>query len=193
MSRSKLIVLAEWALVLVLVLLFVHERLYTTGGSLTPEKAHLISEASRHYGPSTIARKADVPFAKHEVVFLGAYKDWFSADVVTRSYGTWGPGTGSGPMKIDRSKPMTYSWSGNSTGQGNMGYLYCGYAADAAITDVELLMKEKETGEPIVMREKLTDDRMFLFMWETKNGSRQMQAIRGLDAAGNVRYDEKLN
>jgi hypothetical protein len=190
MKKRTIAAIVEWVFVLLLFWLFVQEGIYKSG-SRTPEEAHRLSEKSFHYGPSKIVRKVNVPFDQHQVVFLGTYKDWFSADSVLEKRGGWVPGGGVAGVKIDRTRPFSYSWSGDSTHDSLMMFKFYGFVTDDRIAAVELLMKDKE--RVTSMREVLTNDRMFLFMWEAKDGSREWQAVRGLDKAGKVIDEQKLS
>jgi hypothetical protein len=192
MKKHTIAAIVEWVLVVLLFWLFIQEDIYPIG-SRTPEKAHRLSERGFHYGPSNIVRKVNVPFDKHQVVFLGTYKDWFSADSVLQKRGGWVPGDGVGGVKIDRSKPFSYSWSGNSTHDSLMMYKFYGYVTDDRIATVELLMTDKETDNLTSMREEMANDHMFLFIREEKNGNLKWQAVRGLDKAGNILYEQKLS
>lgn len=163
-----------------------------TPGSSTPEQAHRLSESGYHYGPSEVVRKVTVPFDKHRVIFLGTYKDWFSADTVVKKKGGWVAGGGVAGVEIDRSKALSYSWEANSVSDKRMMYKFFGYVSDGRISAVELLMTAKETGKRAPMREAIGDDRMFLFVWEAKSVSREWEALRGLDEDGRVLYEEKF-
>jgi hypothetical protein len=187
-KRKTLFAIVEWLVVILLVWLVFRENIYPAGSS-TPEEAHRLSESSYHYGPSVIVRKVVVPFDQHQVVFLGTYKDWFSADSVLQKRGGWVPGGGVGGVKIERDKSLSYSWEG--TGHKNLiMYKFFGYVSDDRIAAVELLLTDKDTGKPMPLREKIAEDRLFLFLWEGKDG--EMQAVRGLDSQGNVVYEQKL-
>jgi hypothetical protein len=164
MKKHTIVAIAEWIFVLLLLGLFIQEDIFTTG-SRTPEQAHRLSENSFHFGPSNIVRKVSVPFDKHQVVFLGTYKDWFSADSVLQKRGGWVPGDGVGGVNIDRNRPFSYSWSGSSTHDSLMMYKFYGYVTDDRIATIELLMTDKETGNLTPMREEITNDHMFLFIW----------------------------
>jgi len=189
MKKKTILAIGEWAAVALLIWLCFYENLFPIGGS-SPEEIHRLSESSFHYGPSVIVRKVEVPFDKDHVIFLGTYKDWFSADSVIRRREGWIPGGGVAGVKIDRDKPFSYSWEGNSTRDSQMMYKFYGYVSDDRIAAMELLMTDKETGKPAPMREEITNDRMFLFLWKTKDGSRDWQAIRGLDKDNKVIYEQ---
>ncbi|MFC4810471.1 DUF5044 domain-containing protein [Paenibacillus sp. GCM10023250] len=192
MSRRAIIAAAEWAAVLLLAWLFV-QTLPAAAGSRTPEEAHRLSEKSFHYGPTVVARKVVAPFDKDQVVFLGTYKDWFSADTVKRQTGGWVPGDGVGGVEIDRSKPFTYSWSGSGTHDNLMTFKFYGYVSDARIAAIELVMTDRKSGSMVSMHEPIGEDRMFLFLWEADNGSNaEWQSVRGLDASGKLVYEAKL-
>ncbi|TVY04417.1 hypothetical protein [Cohnella terricola] len=189
MKKKTLFAIGEWIAVALLIWLCFHENLIPIGGS-TPEETHRLSESSFHYGPSEIVRKVEVPFDKDQVIFLGTYKDWFSADSVYRKRGGWFPGGGVAGVEIDRDKAFSYSWEGNSAGDSQIMYKFYGYVSDDRIATMELLMTEKDTGKPVQMREEITNDRMFLFLWKIKDGSRDWQAIRGLDKDNKVIYEQ---
>ncbi|GMK37371.1 hypothetical protein PCCS19_04240 [Paenibacillus sp. CCS19] len=185
---------AEWIAILMLLFLLYRENVFMTG-AYSSEQAHQQSESSYHYGPSTIARKVTVPFDKDQVIFLGIYKEWFSADSVKKQRGGWFAGGGVAGVPIERDKGLTFSWEGTSTGkrsEGLMMYKFYGYVSDETITAVELLMKDAETGNPETMRETITDDRMFLFLWQTKNARNDWQTLRGYDKEGNVVYEHSF-
>ncbi|RUS45364.1 hypothetical protein [Cohnella sp. AR92] len=191
MNRNRIFAIVEWIFVLLLLLLVIREDIFMPG-SVTPEQAHRLSESGFHYGPSTIVRKVEVPYGKHRVIFLGTYKDWFSADTVIKRKGGWFAGGSVAGVKIDRSKALSYSYGGSSDSHSLMLWRFFGYVSDDRIATVELLLTDKETGKLTPMRETITNDRMFLFMWEEKNGSHEWQAVRGLDEQGNVLYEQKL-
>ncbi|MFD2329369.1 hypothetical protein ACFSR7_08965 [Cohnella sp. GCM10020058] len=192
MNRKLIFAGFEWIAIVLLLWLVWREGIFTPG-SLTPEKAHRLSESGFHYGPSTVVRKVTVPFDKHQVIFLGTYKDWFSADSVVKKRGGWVAGGGVGGIKIDRDKALSYGWEGTSLSRSLMTYKFYGYVSDDRIATVELLMTDKETGKSAPMREAITDDRMFLFLWESKQDSYAWQTIRGLDKEGSVLYEQKLS
>ncbi|MDG0791273.1 hypothetical protein OMP38_10615 [Cohnella ginsengisoli] len=192
MNRKFVFAGFEWLAILLLLWLVWREDLFMPG-SFTPEQAHRLSESGFHYGPSTIVRKVTVPFDQHQVIFLGTYNDWFSADTVVKKKGGWMAGGGVGGIKIDRDKALSYSWEGSSLSRSLMTYKFYGYVSDDRITTVELLMTDKETGKLAPMREAVTEDRMFLFLWESKQGSATWQAIRGLDKEGGVLYEQSLS
>ncbi|SFB03572.1 hypothetical protein SAMN05216312_103106 [Cohnella sp. OV330] len=192
MNRKLIFAGFEWIAILLLVWLVLREEIFTPGSS-TPEQAHRLSESGFHYGPSKIVRKVMVPYDKHRVIFLGTYKDWFSADTIVKKKGGWVAGGGVAGIKIDRDKALSYSWEGNSVSPSLMIYKFFGYVSDDRVATVELLMTDKETGKLVPMREGIMDDRMFLFLWESKQGSSTWQAIRGLDKEGNVLYEQNLN
>ncbi|MFC5405906.1 hypothetical protein [Cohnella soli] len=193
MRRKTIWTVAEWLLVAVLLLLLVQERMLPIG-SLSAEEAFRDSEKSFHYGPSEIIRKINEPDTRNQVVFLSRYKDWFSAPSVVKRATGWGPGNGSvGGMKIDPNKPLSYSWEGNSGGSSMMRYKFFGYVPDDRISTVELLKTDSVTGKKAPLRESLLHDRMFIFLWQDKNGHREWEAIRGLDSNGQVIFEEKLN
>ncbi|SFJ69343.1 hypothetical protein SAMN02799624_05529 [Paenibacillus sp. UNC496MF] len=192
MRRRTAIAAAEWAAVLLLAWLFVRTLpVYT--GSRTPEEAHRLSEKSFHYGPTAVARKVVAPFDKDQVVFLGTYKAWFSADTVKRRHGGWVPGDGVGGVEIDRSKPLTYSWSGSATHDRLMAFKFYGYVSDDRIAAIELVMTGKKSGNMASMHAPIGKDRMFLFLWEADNGNNgEWQSVLGLDASGKLVYEAKL-
>lgn len=193
MTKHRIIAAVEWIFVVVLLWLF-----FNTGinpiGSRTPEKAHQLSEQGFHYGPSNVVRKVTVPFDKDQVIFLGTYKDWFSADTVQKKRGGWFPGGGVAGNKIDRSKGFSYSWEGvNSRSSSFMTYKIFGYVTDDKITRIELTMKEKDKDNLTTIAQDIKSDRMFLFIFKGDFKGNPMRSLRGLDQAGKVRYEEQLN
>lgn len=191
MKKKLLYPSIEWIAILLLLFLMYREN-FPNMGALSPEQAHRQSESSMHYGPSTIVRKVTVPFDKDQVIFLATYKEWFSADSVNKKWNGWFAGGGVAGVPIERDKGLTFSWEGTSTGkrtEGLMMYKLYGYVSDASITEVELLMKDEETSKPVSMREKLTDDHMFLFLGESKNSRIGWQTLRGFDKDGKVVYE----
>ncbi|PWW04748.1 hypothetical protein DFQ01_10629 [Paenibacillus cellulosilyticus] len=193
MNKRWLIITVEWVAVFLLLFLIYRENIFTPG-SRTPEQAHRLSESGFHYGPSTIVRKVTVPFDKNQVIFLGTYKEWFSADSVQKRRGGWVAGGGVAGIKIERDKGLSYSWEGSSMSNVDQRtfYKFYGYVSDERILTVELLMTDKETGQPAPMRESITADHMFLFLWEAEYGSSEWQSLRGLDKDGNVIYEQKF-
>jgi hypothetical protein len=69
---------------------------------------------------------------------------------------------------------------------------FYGYVSDERIATVELLIMDKETGQPTPMSEQITDDHMFLFLWEAKDSDRDWQSLHGLDKNGRIIYEQKL-
>lgn len=193
MNKKFIFASIEWLVVVLLLFLVYRDNIFTPGSS-TPEQAHHLSESSYHYGPSTIVRKVNNPFDKNQVIFLGTYKDWFSADSVIKRRGGWVAGGGVAGVKIERDKGLSYSWQGNSTSRTDhqMLYKFYGYVSDERIVTVELLMTDKDTGQPTPMSENITDEHMFLFLWEAVDSSREWQSLRGLDKDGNVIYEQKF-
>ncbi|EFM12502.1 conserved hypothetical protein [Paenibacillus curdlanolyticus YK9] len=191
MNKKTIFSIIEW-LIVVLLLWLCFETYYISIGSSSPEQAHQLSERSFHYGPSNVVRKVEVPFDRDQVIFLGKYKDWFSADTVQRKRGRWVPGGSVAGVPIDRDKAISYSWQGDSPKDSRMSYKFYGYVSDERITAVELLMTDKKSGKAAPLREEIKEDRMFLFLWEAKQGSLQWQAIRGLDKDGKVIDEQKL-
>jgi len=192
MKRKTLVSAVEWLFVLLLLWLAYRANVNPVG-SPTPEQAHRLSESGYHYGPSDIARKVIVPFDNNHVVFLGTYKNWFSADSVHKERGGWVPGSGVAGVPIDRDQPVSYSWEGNSNGDSVMTYKFYGYVSGERIAAVTLSMKEKDSGRTTTMREEIGSDRMFLFLWEAKDGSREWQSLRGLGPGGEVIYEHNFN
>jgi hypothetical protein len=192
LKKHTIIAMIEWIVVIFLIWLFIHADFLPTG-SRTPEKAHQLSEQGFHYGPSNVVRKVTVPFDKDQVIFLGTYKDWYSADTVQKKRGGWFPGGGVAGNKIDRSKGFSYSWEGvNSRSSSFMTYKIFGYVNDDEITRIELNMKEKDTDNLTTIAQDIKSDRMFLFIFKGDYAGNPMKSLRGMDQAGKIRYEEQL-
>ncbi|RKP58018.1 hypothetical protein D7Z26_00455 [Cohnella endophytica] len=107
MKRKTLITLCEWVAAVALLFLLFKLEVYPLGTFRSADATHALSERSLHYGPSKVAKKVTVPFDSHQIVYLGTYKDWFSADLVVKRGFGWELGSGESGIKIDRSKPLT--------------------------------------------------------------------------------------
>ncbi|GGH21788.1 hypothetical protein [Paenibacillus segetis] len=195
MSKKTIIVIVEWCIAIVLVFLFFRlDDAYF--GSLTPMKAHELSERSYHYGPSKIVR--EVHFDDNTTVYLGVYKDWFSADTVIKQGLGWYPGGGVAGMKIDSSKSLTYNWGITSRDKKLSLAQFYGYVTDPEITSVVLNTltlngDDSDVRTPASMSQDINDDQMFLFIWNDKDLNSNWVSIQGLDREGKVRYEQKLN
>lgn len=193
MRISRLGGMLEWSAVLILFIIL----LWVSGWdrtSLTAQDAHELSERSYHYGPSKVVRKIQVD--QDTVVFLGTYKQWFSADTVTRSHFKWRPGGGVAGVPKNPDKPLAYSWEVSSSGSGGTLAKFYGYVNDPKIVTVELDYVMGDRGRNTATsgseRQSIPDDRMFLFVWKTEGRDFSWQSIKGLDREGKVRYEHKL-
>ncbi|MEK4511047.1 DUF5044 domain-containing protein [Paenibacillus anaericanus] len=195
MSKKTVILIVEWCIAILFVFLFF--RGYNPYmGSLTPTKAHELSERSYHYGPSKIVKV--VPFGGNTTVYLGVYKEWFSSDTVIKRGLGWHPGGGVGGVWIDSSKPLTYSWSVSERDKKLTLAQFYGYVSDPEITTVVLYTEtdsvdNKEARTLSTMSQEINEDRMFLFIWNDKDLNSHWKSIQGLDQEGKVVYEEKFN
>ncbi|BBI34252.1 hypothetical protein [Cohnella abietis] len=191
MRRKTIITTVEWCIAILLVFLYFKEG-HTMNGSLTAAKAHQLSERSYHYGPSQIVR--EVPYGKDTVIFLGLYKDWFSADTSVKQRMGWYPGGGVSGVAIDKSKPLTYFWEISQLNKTLRLGKFFGYVSDPKITTVVLNMvylndKREELNKTIELRESIKEDRMFLFLWNELENQYRWKSIQGMDDEGKVLYE----
>ncbi|OZB90550.1 DUF5044 domain-containing protein [Paenibacillus sp. XY044] len=193
MKLSKMGGVLEWGAVLILfiALLWVSGL---SGGSFSAQRAHELSERSYHYGPSTVVRKVQAD--KDTLVYLGTYKQWFSADTVKRRRFKWYPGGGVAGVPKNPEKPLAYSWDVSSSGTDGGLAKFFGYVNDPNIVSVELDMvtedRSSNTATSGTERQSISDDRMFLFVWKTEGRTFLWQSIKGLDREGMARYEQKL-
>lgn len=194
--RKKMVMSAvEWCVAILLIVLFFWVDSLSMG-SYTAKTAHELSERSYHYGPSQIVKEISV--GKDTVVYLGIYKNWFSADTIIKRNLKWYPGGGTAGVEINRTKPLTYSWE-ISQGAKRTGLAkFYGYVTDPDITTVVLNTEIQNsanngTGKISTMSQTIQKDRMFLFLWDTGGDHYVWKSIQGLDREGKVRYDSELN
>ncbi|GFP76562.1 hypothetical protein [Clostridium fungisolvens] len=183
-NKISISVIIEWSIATVL-LFICYKYSFLSYGSFSPLKAHELSERTYHYGPSKIIKEIDLGKQK---IYLGRYKDWFSADTVRKELIKWYPGDGVGGYPIDSSKQVSYSWSGSSTKNNEMFMKVYGYVSDTKITTI-LIEGEDKISEP---KYQLDESRMFLFNWNKDSNSRNTKYLVGLDKDGKVIYKEEL-
>ncbi|QMV39997.1 hypothetical protein [Cohnella cholangitidis] len=200
MRRKTWTVTLEWGLAIVLIVLFFWKGLDMLG-STTATKAHERSERSYHYGPSQIVR--EIPYKDDIVIFLGSYKKWFSADTSVKKGWRWFPGGGVGGVEIDQSKKISYSWDITRYKRDRWLAKFYGYVSDPRIVKFELevintdgeKVKATQADKPnwTVLSETITDDRMFLFLWDENEIRYKWKSLRGLDAGGQLLFEQSLN
>jgi len=160
MRRMTVMIVVEWCVAILFIFLF-----FSGGnsyvGSVSAKQAHELSERSYHYGPSKVVR--EVPFGDDITIYLGKYKNWFSADTVIRRTLGWYPGGGVNGVEIDHSKPLTYSYSISQHDKKLSLAQFYGYVTDSEITTVVLNTEIKEI-EKSLMSQVIKEDRMFLFL-----------------------------
>ncbi|MGP4108497.1 DUF5044 domain-containing protein [Virgibacillus sp. L01] len=188
----------EWILAALLIFVIVSESPYLNYYHLSPIKAHEQSERTYYYGPSKIVEDIDLGSVH---IYLGKYKDWFSANMVVRRTGIfWRPGSGVGGREIKQEQDITHSWSGSSIKEDYMLMKFYGIVTNPEITEVELDVvegydrKEKISKDQIrTFSYELEDHRMFLFHWNGQEHEYRRLSLRGLDQSGNVVYEKDLN
>jgi hypothetical protein len=195
MRKKAIITSAEWIVAVLFVFLYFRGG-DPLDGSPDARKAHELSESSFHYGPSKIVR--EVPFDSNTVVFLGTYKKWFSADTSLKKGSRWFPGGGVGGMEIDNSKPLTYSWEVSQIDKKLRLAKWYGYVSDPQIKTVVLNIDVKKDAHTVpgnekVLTQTIKEDRMFLFLWNEGDQQSVWKSIQGLDQAGKLIYEQKLN
>ncbi|MEG2918257.1 MAG: hypothetical protein RR891_00605 [Clostridium sp.] len=172
----------EWFIAIVLIVLCLKYSIFSYG-SFSPIKAHEQSERTSYYGPSEVVETIDLGGGK---IYLCRYKQWFSADVVTRKI-TWNSGGGRG-FPIDNSKQISYSWSSFRSKDYDNGMLFYGYVTDPEITTLLFEDKNKEK----TLRYDLDENRMFVFYWNKDYNKNELKYLNGLDCNGKVIYEENV-
>lgn len=176
--------IVEWIAAILLVVIS-YKFSFLSYGSFFPLKAHEQSERTYHYGPSKIIKTIDFDGQK---IYLCRYKDWFSADTIKKEIIKWYPGDGVGGTPIDNSNQVSFNWSGIKNKQNKMDWKFYGYASDAEITTVQLLL-ENETAP---LSYDLDESRMFIFYWVEANRDHKINYLRGLNKDGKIIYEKKF-
>lgn len=183
-NKISISVIIEWSIATVL-LFICYKYSFLSYGSFSPLKAHELSERTYHYGPSKIIKEIDLGKQK---VYLGRYKDWFSADTVKKELIKWYPGDGVGGTLIDSSKQVSYSWSGSGTNNNEMVMKVYGYVSDSKIVAMQIEGEDKISST----KYQLDESRMFIFYWNEDNKQNKTKYLVGLDKNGKVIYKEEL-
>ncbi|WP_256758084.1 hypothetical protein [Cohnella sp. WQ 127256] len=199
MRRKTIRSYVEWVIAVLLIFLFFNGG-HLVIGNFSADKAHELSESSYHYGPSEISRK--IHYNKDIVIYLGTYKKWFSADTVNKRGLGWFPDGGVSGREIDTNKPLTYSWEIKHYNKKLRLAKFFGYVTDERISSVVLNVIARDNTQDdirvnqqsnVILKETLTEDRLFIFLWNEIEQSYAWQSIQGLDGEGKVIYEEKLN
>ncbi|WP_239616760.1 hypothetical protein [Cohnella mopanensis] len=200
MKRKTIVMTLEWALAVLLVFLFFSDGPFTIGSGSAAE-AHERSERSYHYGPSQTIK--EIQYRNDIVIFLSTYKNWFSADTSVKKGWRWFPGGGVGGVEIDKSKAVSYSWEISRYKKERWIAKFYGYVSDPRITSVVLNMdvinegkqtdSKDDTQKMTVLKQSITEDRMFLFLWNEAEIRYTWKSLQGLDSEGNVLYEQTLN
>ncbi|MUK88577.1 DUF5044 domain-containing protein [Ornithinibacillus sp. L9] len=197
MGSKKIQAVLEWALALVLIFFVVKDSSYLNYYHLSPIKAHEQSERTFYYGPSEIIEEFDFGDIR---IYLAKYKDWFSANTVTKYAGVfWQPGSHVNGFKIEEEEDISYTWSSSKINEELMLMKYYGIVTNPKIDKVELdvtvgYVWDEEVPEDDIetLSESLDDHRMFLFHWNENEDNYLALALRGLDEKGNIIYEENL-
>jgi hypothetical protein len=195
MKKVKKKVIIEWTTAVLLLFFVVTESPYINYYLLSPNAAHEQSERTFYYGPTEVVEEIDLGDVH---IFLGKYKDWFSANMVVKHAGVfWGPGSGVGGNEIKKNKDISYSWSGSSINEDLMLMKFYGIVTNPKIDLVELDVVEgynhrekPKDGELHTFSYLLKEHRMFLFHWNEQEHEYQWLSIRGLDENREVVYEE---
>jgi hypothetical protein len=198
MKKEKKKAIIEWVISILLVLFVVKDSLYLTHYHLSPVAAHEQSERTYYYGPSEVVEEIDLDEVR---IFLGKYKDWFSANMVIQEKGFfWRAGSGVGGMEIKEDQDISHSWSGSRINEDWMLMRFYGIVTNPEIEQIELdVVEGYRSAEGNVPAEEivtliypLQNHRMFLFHWNEIEHEYQMITLRGIDVKGEIVYQEKL-
>lgn len=195
MQREKKKALIEWTLASILLFFVVKESPYFNYYHLSPLEAHKQSERTFYYGPSEVVEEIDFGDAQ---VFLGIYKDWFSANMVVKHKGIfWAPGSGIGGTEIKKDQDISHSWSGSSINEDFMLMKFYGIVSNPDIVKVELDVIEgyhnsaNAENEVLTLSYILNDHRMFIFHWNEVEHEYKWISLRGLNRNGDIVYEEE--
>ncbi|GIP31227.1 DUF5044 domain-containing protein [Paenibacillus sp. J2TS4] len=195
MNKRRARITVEWILAVVLLVVYIKVD-YSAYGSFQARQAHEQSERSYHYGPSEIVREIDFDNVK---IYLGTYKQWFSANTVIKRGLRWYPGGGVGGTQIDPSEQVNYHWSVSQINDRLRLALWNGYVSDPTITTVtmEVEVNEKtgsaashDSSKKEVWEQPIIDDSMFVFVWNEEETAYSVKYLRGLDKDGKVVYEK---
>jgi hypothetical protein len=183
----------EWGVAILLLFLAISESPLFNYYHLSPTAAHEQSERTHYYGPSEVVEEIDLGEVR---IFLGKYKDWFSANSVLKHAGVfWAPGSHVGGTEIKQDQDITYSWSGSRINDELMLMLYYGIVTNPKIVKVELDVVDNHLkGEATVqtLSYPLEKHRMFLFYWNELEFHYHVESLRGMDENGEVVYEMTL-
>ncbi|MBB6452512.1 hypothetical protein HNQ94_000957 [Salirhabdus euzebyi] len=196
MNTQKIKTLTEWGAAILLIVWIYFQSPYFNYYHLSPLEAHQQSERTFYYGPSEVVEEVEIGDAR---IYLGTYKNWFSANMVLKHKGIfWAPGSGVGGHEINKSKDLSYSWSGSSIDKDTMLMRFYGIVTNPEIVDVELDLVEATLNSDSYQKDQintlsfhLKNHRMFLFHWNMQENNYRQVAIRGLDENGEVVYEEE--
>jgi hypothetical protein len=193
MHKQKKITIIEWVVAILLLFVALKESPYLNYYHLSPTAAHEQSERTFYYGPSEIVEEFDLGNVR---IYLGKYKDWFSANSVLKHAGIfWQPGSHVGGTEIKQNQDISYSWSGFQINDELMLMKFYGIVTNPKIVKVELDVVDSYLSRETALKTlsyPLEKHRMFLFYWNEQEYSYQWDSIRGIDENGEVVYEETL-
>jgi hypothetical protein len=193
MHKEKKLATVEWIVIILLLFVAIKDSPYLNYYHLSPKAAHEQSERTFYYGPSEIAEEFDLGEVR---LYLGKYKNWFSANSVLKHAGVfWQPGNQVGGTEIKQDQDITYSWSGSQINDKLMLMKFYGIVTNPKIVKIELdVIDTYFSGKGAIqtLSYPLEKHRMFLFYWNEKEFSYQWDRLRGIDEDGKVVYEEIL-
>lgn len=188
MNKEKVKAIIEWTIVVVLFSIFITD--FLNSNHFTPLSAHKFSEQTFHYGPSKIVEEYDLD---EIYVFLGRYKDWYSASVVQKEYGFfWDLRGGATGGEIEEDQDVSYRWSSSRIHDDLMFSRIYGVVTNPKITEIEIVLEnsEDESDKRTMSYQLKEDHNMFFMHWNDDGVDYDLNRINGLNEDGKVLFEE---